>query len=323
MKYTNLHQVFLDQKNLVGFRNFINAWVYSDTGKAFVVDPGPLSTIPVLLEELHQRRVKHLDYILLTHIHIDHAGGTGELVRHFPHAQVICHPAGIKHIHEPQALWEGSLKVLGQVAKEYGEIVPVPRENTLLQSKLEDRSKLDDLEIEVLHTPGHAAHHLSFMFGDLLIGGEVAGVCCETPAGNYMRPATPPRFDLDIALNSLHKVTQRTPDKMIFAHSSMQDNAMHWLKCAEQQLHVWVKGIIEHMEAGIEGSGEGEVLFTAMYTWLLEHDSLFARIEALPADMQQRERYFFRNSITGMSEYVARIDKTRRREIVARAGSHV
>ncbi|MGM0415650.1 MAG: MBL fold metallo-hydrolase [Thermodesulfobacteriota bacterium] len=320
MKSGNLHQVFLDQKNLEGFRNFINAWIYSDADKAFVVDPGPLTTIPVLLDALRRHGVERLDYILLTHIHIDHAGGTGELVRHFPHAQVICHPAGVKHMLEPQALWEGSLKVLGEVAQEYGEIVAVPAENIRMQSMLEDRSKLDEMGLEVLHTPGHAAHHLSFMFDDLLVGGEVAGVCCETPAGNYMRPATPPRFDLDIAINSLHKVMQRTPAKMIFAHSSIQDNAMHWLKCAEHQLYLWVKGIIEHMEEGGD-SGEGETLKSSMYSWLLKYDSLFARIESMPADIMQRERYFFGNSINGMSEYVARIDKTQRREISARAGS--
>ncbi|MFN2256994.1 MAG: MBL fold metallo-hydrolase, partial [Desulfuromonadaceae bacterium] len=191
MEYKNLHQVYLDQKNLTGFRNFINAWIYTDARKAFVVDPGPLSTIPVLIDALQQRGVEHLDYILLTHIHIDHAGGTGELVRRFPHTRVICHPAGVKHMLEPQALWDGSLKVLGKVAQEYGEIVPVPAENIHLQSTLEDRAKLDDPRIEILHTPGHASHHLSFMLDNLLIAGEVAGVGCDTPVGNYMRPATP------------------------------------------------------------------------------------------------------------------------------------
>ncbi len=320
MKYENLHQVFLDQKNLEGFRNFINSWIYSDADKAFVVDPGPFSTIPVLLDALQQHGVKRLDYILLTHIHIDHAGGAGELIRHFPSAQVICHPAGVKHMLEPQALWEGSLKVLGDVALEYGEIVPVPLENLRLQPLFVDQAKLNDLEIEILHTPGHAPHHVSFMFGELLIGGEVAGVCCETPAGNYMRPATPPRFDLEIALHSLRKVMQRQPQKIIFAHSTMQDNARHWLNIAEQQLHLWVKGVIEHMEHG-EDSGAGEDFISAMYNWLLRHDPQFAHIEALPADMQQRERYFLGNSIKGMREYSARIDKTQRREIVARAGS--
>jgi glyoxylase-like metal-dependent hydrolase (beta-lactamase superfamily II) len=228
---------------------------------------------------------------------------------------VICHPAGIKHMLEPQYLWEGSLKVLGRVAREYGEIVPVKERNICFEPTL------DDLGIKVFQTPGHAAHHLSFIFDDLLIGGEVAGVCCDTPTGVYMRPATPPRFDLDIALDSLHKVMQQQPEKIIFAHSTLQDNAMHWLDYAEQQLHLWVKGVAKHLEEGIHTSDEA--LCEAMYTWLLQHDSLFARIQSMPADIQQREEYFLNNSIKGMSGYIAAINKTRRREILARVGSDI
>lgn len=315
MKYNNLHQVYLDQQNLTGFSNFINAWIYADAHKAFVVDPGPLSTIPVLLDALERHGIRRLDYILLTHIHIDHAGGTGELVRHFPHTRVICHPAGIKHMRKPQSLWEGSLKVLGKVASEYGEIIPVLAENISFEPTL------DDLGIKVLQTPGHAPHHLSFMFDDLLIAGEVAGVCCETPAGVYMRPATPPRFDLDIALDSLHKVKHQQPSKIIFAHSTLQDNAMHWLRQAEQQLHLWVRGVAGLQEKAIYS--ESEALNDAMYTWLLQHDSLFALIQTMPEEIHQREKYFLSNSIKGMSEYVSATDKTRLWEILNRVGSDI
>lgn len=321
MDYNCFHQVFLDQPKLEGFRNFINAWIYSDTTTSFVLDPGPLSSIPALLHALQQHRIERLDYILLTHIHIDHAGGTGELLRHFPDAQVICHPAGIKHMLAPQALWEGSLKVLGKVALEYGEIVPVPEQN------IHFRPFLEDIGITVLQTPGHAAHHLSFMFGDLLMGGEVGGVCLDTPSGIYIRPATPPRFDLDIALESLQRVMAHKPQKMIFAHSTMQNNAMALLRVAEKQLYLWVKGIIELTDKGakngIEDSveeGGDEHLQADMYPWLLQHDSFFARIESFPDDIKMRERYFFGNSIKGMRGFVTLIDEARRRDISDRAG---
>ncbi|MDY0212520.1 MAG: MBL fold metallo-hydrolase [Desulfuromonadaceae bacterium] len=328
MDYNCFHQVYLDQPKLEGFRNFINAWIYADTSASFVLDPGPLSSIPVLLQALQQYGIERLDYILLTHIHIDHAGGTGELLRHFPDAQVICHPVGIKHMLAPQALWEGSLKVLGKVAMEYGGIVPVPEQS------IHYRPVLEDIGITVLQTPGHAAHHLSFMFGDLLMAGEVAGVCLDTPRGVYMRPATPPRFDLDVALESLQRVMTQKPQKMIFAHSTMQDNAMECLRVAEKQLYLWVKGIIEWTEDdagngskdGTEGSvgGKGEErLHAVMYPWLLQHDSIFARIESLPNDIKKRERYFLGNSINGMRGFVPLIDKVRRRAILDRAGAGI
>jgi glyoxylase-like metal-dependent hydrolase (beta-lactamase superfamily II) len=317
MEYNNLHQVYLDQDKLEGFRNFISAWIYADANSAFVVDPGPLTTIPVLLDELHRLGVRRLDYILLTHIHIDHAGGTGELLRHFPEAMVVCHPAGIRHMCEPKALWEGSLKVLGHVARAYGEIIPVPAES------ITSASRLEDIHVDVIQTPGHAAHHLSFMFDDLLIAGEVAGVCCNTPQGIYMRPATPPRFDLDIALTSLDKVMQRRPQHMIFAHSTMQSDAMSLLEAARKQLYVWVGGVarqfLECRWAGKADASQEEELRQSMYTWLLRNDPLFAPIESMPEDIHAREMYFFGNSIKGMSEYVANLDQPRREELTAHA----
>lgn len=107
----------LDQPSLEGFRQFISCWLYQDEKLCFVVDPGPLSTIPVLLKELQKQQVKSLDYILLTHIHIDHAGGTGELLRTFPQTKVICHPNGIKHLIAPEKLWAGSKKFSGSSLK--------------------------------------------------------------------------------------------------------------------------------------------------------------------------------------------------------------
>jgi hypothetical protein len=101
----------------------------------------------------------------------------------------------------------------------------------------------------------------------------------------------------------------------------MQDNAMHWLACAERQLYMWVRGVIENMGEDTQNENAQDDVLRAVYPWLLEHDPLFARIESLPPDIIQREKYFFSNSIRGISDYVARIDETRRREIVSRAGS--
>ena len=82
----------LDLPSQPGFRKFISSWLYRNNGLTFLVDPGPLATLPHLLTELRRLGVKQLDYIFLTHIHIDHAGGCGALLAAFPDAQVICHP---------------------------------------------------------------------------------------------------------------------------------------------------------------------------------------------------------------------------------------
>ncbi|HXE95003.1 MAG TPA: MBL fold metallo-hydrolase, partial [Dongiaceae bacterium] len=108
MNIDNLTCIDLDQPSLEGFRNFISSWLYRGEGFNLLVDPGPLSTIPRLIATLRSHGVERLDYVLLTHIHIDHAGGAGALLKEFPEAHVICHPDGIRHITAPEKLWEGS-----------------------------------------------------------------------------------------------------------------------------------------------------------------------------------------------------------------------
>ncbi len=104
-----------------GFENFVSAWLYQGE-ICFLVDVGPASTADGLLNILAEANVVHLDYILLTHIHLDHAGAIGEIAAAFPQTPIVCHPAGIPHLVEPQRLWEGTKKVLGSTANGYGPI---------------------------------------------------------------------------------------------------------------------------------------------------------------------------------------------------------
>ena len=98
----NLYDVRLNFKQ-TNTENFLSTWVYKDSKLCFLVDCGPASTIDPLIAELSEIGIEKgdLDYILLTHVHIDHAGGVGDLLSHFPRASVICHPRGIKHLIDP------------------------------------------------------------------------------------------------------------------------------------------------------------------------------------------------------------------------------
>jgi glyoxylase-like metal-dependent hydrolase (beta-lactamase superfamily II) len=285
----------LDQPALEGFRRFISSWLYQVDGHTLLVDPGPLSTIPHLLQELRRLQVARLDFILLTHIHIDHAGGTGALLREFPHAQVICHPEGIRHLIDPERLWQGSQKVLGALATAYGGIVPVPVERIAFTEEIGGSGGRAFL------TPGHAQHHLCFLFGDLLFAGEVAGVRSEVPVGIYMRPATPPRFVKEVALASLERMIELAPRRMVFAHYGLVENALEHLRIGHRQLHLWVEGVTACAtmeETGREG---------AIIAWLLERDPQLRNISQLPADIQARERTFLSNTLRGMLEYVGEL----------------
>jgi len=292
MDIDKLSCIDLDEPRLEGFTKFISAWLYRGEDFTFLVDPGPLASIPHLLNELKSKKVEKLDYILLTHIHIDHAGGTGELLKTFPDARVICHPQGIKHMITPEKLWQGSLKVLGYMAEVYGEIVPVPEANISFSEEVGDTG------ISVFKTPGHAQHHLCFFFENLLFAGEVVGVRSPVKSGIYMRPATPPRFMLDVALDSVERMLELKPEKMVIAHYGLVEPAMDYLEIGRDQLKLWVQGVAAVAMAGDTESEE------RLFQWLLENDTNYARINELDPKTYARERYFLGNTMRGMIGYL-------------------
>ncbi|MBN2232001.1 MAG: MBL fold metallo-hydrolase [Deltaproteobacteria bacterium] len=287
-----LHCIDLDQPVLEGFTRFISAWVYHDERFTVLVDPGPRSTIPHLCAELKKLGVDRLDWILLTHIHIDHAGGTGELLKTFPAARVICHPDGIRHMVAPEKLWQGSLQVLGSMAEAYGGIIPVPA------ACIGYDETVGDTGIRAYKTPGHAQHHLCFLLDDLLFGGEVVGVRSPVPEGIYMRPATPPRFFLDVALDSIDRMLALHPRRLVIAHYGLVEPAMEYLEIGRRQLALWVRGVETVAAAGDEGMED------RLFAWLREHDEVYRNITQLPPDVYARERYFLGNTMRGMLGYL-------------------
>ena len=293
----------LDQPRMEGFRKFISSWLIRGDGFTLLVDPGPLSTIPHLLSELRRLGVKRLDYVLLTHIHIDHAGGTGALMAEFPEARVICHPDGIRHLVAPEKLWQGSQKVLGELAQVYGEIIAVPEE------RIGFEESIGSTGVRAFLTPGHAQHHVSYLVDDLLLAGEVAGVRSDVPGAIFMRPATPPRFILPVALDSLDRMIVVAPRAMVFAHYGLVDDAPRHLQIARRQLLLWVHGVA--VTAAAEQARREE----ALISWLLEHDENYRNITLLPPDIQARERYFLGNSLRGMMEYVDGLTPEERRDL--------
>ncbi len=304
MNLKSLHCIDLDMPVMEGFRKFVSCWLYHTDELTFVVDPGPLSTMPHLLAELRRHQVSRLDYILLTHIHIDHAGGTGALVKEFPAAQVVCHQQGIRHMVEPQQLWLGTQKVLGELAEVYGEILPVPQANILSAEQFADD------RLKVYLTPGHAQHHCCYLFDDLLFGGEVVGVHSAVAKGIYMRPATPPRFILEVAVDSVQRMIDLQPRYLVIAHYGLVEPAVQYLQIGLKQLKLWVRGIAELLEKS-KTIEEADV-----YDWLQQNDENYRNQYQLDEDIRTRERYFLGNSIRGMSEYVESLTAADRQRLL-------
>jgi len=291
-----LDLVDLDQPRLEGQRRFISAWVSRSEGLAFLVDPGPPSTAAALLAALRGLGVTRLDYVLLTHVHLDHAGATADVLDAYPGARAWCHETGRRHLVDPSRLWEGSRQVLGTTAEVYGEPRPVPA------AALADDDELAARGVRVVPTPGHAAHHASFAHADTLFVGEAAGTYLALPGGGwYLRPATPPRFVPEVALASLARLLalEPRPRRVAFAHHGcLEGRTGELLEAARDQLRLWVE--VARRCAARDPGAAPEALVAACLETLAAADARFARRGELPPDIQARELQFTRQSLRGI-----------------------
>ena len=273
-----------------GYASFIVSWVLHRDATTILVDPGPSSTIPLLLQGLEALKVEALNTILLTHIHIDHAGGTGLLLEHYPEATVICHPKGIDHLITPEKLWKNTKKVLGDLATMYGPISPIPASRIRFQESIE----VGAASIQVLMTPGHAAHHLCFYIDDILFAGEALGVYYQFGENCYLRPSTPPVFKPDEYRQSITILANLDVCHLCFGHYGYSSEVQTIFDTALGQLDRWLDVVEMHVTSG-KITSPNQILKT-----LLKNDPTIAAYTKLSKSIQARERYFCQNSIAGM-----------------------
>ena len=177
-----------------------------------VIDPGPASCVEALLEALGDRQPRVL---LLTHIHLDHAGAAGTLARRFPELVVYVHRVGAPHLADPSKLLESAARLYGDdMERLWGGVEPVPEE------RLRPLSGGETVEgFRVAATPGHASHHVSYLHEDSgnAYVGDVAGVRIP-PAEHTLAPTPPPDIQVEDWLDSLHAVANWDPVALCLTH---------------------------------------------------------------------------------------------------------
>ncbi|MBI3494179.1 MAG: MBL fold metallo-hydrolase [Acidobacteria bacterium] len=205
----------------LGTPRIIATVVLHGPGGVALIDPGPSSTLPALNAELARAGIAWRDVrsILLTHVHLDHAGATGSLVRDHPGLRVYVHEKGAPHVIDPEKLVASATRLWGDdMHRLWGDIRPVPAGN-LVVVKGGERISVGGRDFEIAYTPGHASHHVSFYNADTgtAFVGDTAGVRL-VPGGFNMPPTPPPDIDLEAWRESLTRIGRWRAQTLFVTH---------------------------------------------------------------------------------------------------------
>lgn len=222
----------------------VAAALLESSGHRALIDPGPASTVETLRQQLqeHGLTVADLDVILLTHIHLDHAGATGTLLRENPRLAVYVHSRGAAHLVDPAKLLASASRLWGdELPRLFGNTLPVPAENLRILEGGE-KLKLGTRELAVEYTPGHASHHVSYF--DEIAGtafvGDTAGI--RIANGPFILPATPPPdISLELWDASFNAILARRPARLFVTHYGIAENPPAHLAIFRERLHRWAE----------------------------------------------------------------------------------
>jgi glyoxylase-like metal-dependent hydrolase (beta-lactamase superfamily II) len=222
-----------------------------------LIDPGPGSTLATLREQLAMQRLRvaDLNAILLTHIHLDHAGATGALLEENPALQVYVHTRGAAHMIDPAKLLDSARRLYGQeMQKLFGDFLPVPESNLRVLHGGETLA-LGARELRVLYTPGHASHHVTYFDPAERVAyvGDTAGICIE--GHPFILPATPPPdIALELWITSLETIAQLRPRRLFLTHFGFSDQPERHLNAYRERLQHWGSLSAEILSRGQEQS---------------------------------------------------------------------
>ncbi|HKF36287.1 MAG TPA: MBL fold metallo-hydrolase [Ktedonobacteraceae bacterium] len=251
----------------LGENEVIGSYLLAGGNELAVIDPGPGSVVESLLASIREAGFEPADvtHLIATHVHLDHAGGTGTLVKHMPGAQVYVHRKGAPHLVDTAKVVASASRIFGErMQLLWGEIESTPQERLHI---------LDGGEIlyvagrrlEVHYAPGHAVHHVIFFdaHSGELFAGDVAGV--RLPGIDYIRPPTPPPdLDLEAWSDSIDLVKRLRPDVLYIGHfGAVKHNLPEHLERLRTKLYSWGDFVLGAMR---DGKSEPEII-----TMLIEH----------------------------------------------------
>jgi glyoxylase-like metal-dependent hydrolase (beta-lactamase superfamily II) len=239
------HGVFQIDTKMAGYQGITAGYLIRGS-RPCLVETGTAPSAPIVAQALESLGVgaQDLASVVVTHIHLDHAGGAGDIAAMYPRAEIVVHQRGARHLADPSRLMASAKLVYGDALERlFGELAPVPADRI---RALDDTGVVDlgdGRRLDSHYSPGHAKHHIGLIdsgSGDLYVG-DAAGV--YIPETGDLRPATPPPdFDLDVALGSLKTFRALRPTRLLFSHYGPVSDVPEILDRSAEEISVWVEG---------------------------------------------------------------------------------
>ena len=229
---------------LMGGHAGITAGYLIRSERPCLIETGTALSAPTVVASLSALGIgsEDLATVVVTHIHLDHAGGVGDIAAAFPRAQVVVHERGARHLVDPTKLVASAHRVFGPVMDElFGDLRPTDAERVVALGETGTIDLGGGRRLDAFYAPGHASHHVGLLDPDTgdLYTGDAAGV--YVPEADELRPATPPPdFDLDLALASMDRMRQVRPERLLFAHYGPVTAVDSALDRSEAVLRQWV-----------------------------------------------------------------------------------
>jgi len=258
----------------LGRARVIGCWQVGDV----LIDPGPTSCLETLLAAVGDEPPRAL---LLTHIHLDHAGASGSLVRRWPDLEVYVHERGARHMADPSRLIESATRLYGEdMDRLWGDFVAVPEANLRVLSGGETLPG----GFEVAYTPGHASHHVSYLHDGTAFVGDVGGV--RIPPSSFVIPPTPPPdIDIEAWHDSIERIIAWRPERLAITHFGAAEDAARHLAEMHRRLDEQAElsrrsdrhAFLERIALDVAAAGDPET--AAAYAQAAPKDQLYAGLE--------------------------------------------
>ncbi len=237
-------------------------------GGGAIIEPGPAVLVPDIQKAAKELGISKPEYIIPTHIHLDHAGALGRLAEIFPDAQIVLNRQGAKHMVEPSRLIKSTRMAFGDdFEKTYGSILPLP-ESRLRLVRDGDKLKLGGRELLIIHTPGHAAHHIA------IFDTKTKGLFCGESLGLIYGPGypplpavAPPSFDLELYLKDMENLKALRPKLLFYSHGTVAQEPAKLIETAMKNSKLVGDLILSDLKAG----KNDETIISNIGEYLTEH----------------------------------------------------